>query len=65
MLNWPAIIYRSRYGINTEVQVNLEISIPFDREGFDFPVYDLIVQGKDHQILSWVRHCSSLIFILF
>ena len=49
--NWPAIIYRSRNGINTEVQVNLEISIPFDREGFDFPVYDLIVQGKDHRIL--------------
>lgn len=45
--HWPVIQYRSpSTGLNTEIQVEIEISIPFDREGYEFPVYDLIVQGK-------------------
>ena len=44
---WPVVRYRSNTtGQITEVQVELEISIPFDGEGFQFEVYDTIVQGK-------------------
>lgn len=49
--NWPVIRYQSEItGLDTEVQVEIEVSIPFDEEGFDFRVYDTIVQGKINKI---------------
>lgn len=45
--DWPVMMYRSNTtGFVTEVKVELEISIPFDQEGFEFEFYDLIVQGN-------------------